>query len=115
MYDNEIPPGVIMAETVVILLLTVMLLVAHRQIVTTVTVDTNTSCKVFVAVEDPYYKLGIALTDDTLSSEMRISNYFWLHEEQGYILVDGEIYYFRVLRGRPNVVIKLSETPFESP
>ncbi|MDD3808262.1 MAG: hypothetical protein PHG49_01755 [Candidatus Pacebacteria bacterium] len=66
--------------------------------------------------ESPYFKLGAVLTDSEVSlPETRIDNYFWLYESEGYILVDGDVWFFFVKEGRPNVVIELSEFPFESP
>ena len=66
--------------------------------------------------ESPYFKLGAILTDSEMSlPETRIDNYFWLFEEDQYILLDGEVLYFLVKTKRPDIIIELSETPFESP
>lgn len=81
-----------------------------------VVVIDNAGKNFYAIKESPYFTLGAILTDkSTAHPETRISNYFWLFEEDGYVLIDGEAYYFYVLHRRPNVVIKLSTTPFEFP
>ena len=113
-YDDEpfsISPIIIV---VVVIFVFFYCFVANAK-VKSVTIIRDDSLDV-VLNESPYFKLGFALTDDKISlPETRIDNYFWLYESQGYILVDGNIWFFLVKNGRPDVVIELSEFPFESP
>lgn len=115
MHDDGPIPGAVIV--LVVLFFFYVYVVANAK-VESVTIIKNGADTVLLNSENesPYFKLALALTDDKISlPETRISNYFWLYESEGYILVDGDVWFFFVKEGRPNVVIELSEFPFESP